>query len=110
MSTIPAHLTLQQQMLLDHFLRTRGIPLSRERIIAVLYGNDWSGGPEDAATSVRMHILRLRQKLKPHGIDVLTIGIGPGSSGWMLDPEHFAQAQALLSPITIDLVRSVTHS
>ena len=96
MSTAPSTLTVQQRLLCDHFLRTRGIPLSQERIAAVLYGATWDGGPEFAAAAVRMHIRRLRQRLEPFGVKVLTIGAGRGSEGWLVDPDHFEKLHGIL--------------
>ena len=51
MTATPGLLTLQQRLLLEHFLGCRGIPLACGRGVAALYGADWKGGPEDAATA-----------------------------------------------------------
>lgn len=108
MAQSPGLLTLQQRLLLEHFLGCRGIPLACGRVIAVLYGSDWDGGPEDAPAAARMHIVRLRQRLKPHGIDILTIGIGRGAQGWMVEPEHYERLRDLmrsLPDIDVELAR-----
>jgi hypothetical protein len=89
--------TPQQRLLAEHFLNTRGLILSRERIIALLYGGDWHGGPDDAAGAVRKHIARLRQRLEPHGIRLLTMGLGQGAEGWLVDPEHLGRLADLLA-------------
>lgn len=95
----PTTFTPQQRLILEHFLETKGIALTRERIIAVLYGNDWDGGPDDAAKAVRNHILRLRERLDAHGIKVLTIGIGQGAEGWMVDPDHILKLFELIQAL-----------
>ncbi len=108
MSTTPGLLTLQQRLLLEHFLGLRGIPLSCGRVVAALYGSDWSGGPQDAATAARMHVMRLRRRLAPHGIDILTVGIGRGAQGWLIDPDHFERLRVLvkmLPAMDVDLAR-----
>jgi len=108
MTAAPGLLTLQQRLLLEHFLGLRGVPLACGRVIAVLYGSDWNGGPEDAATAARMHVMRLRRRLAPHGIDILTVGIGRGAQGWLVDPEQFERLRALvqmLPAIDVELAR-----
>ena len=108
MTAAPGLLTLQQRLLLEHFLGLYGIPLTCDRIIAVLYGADWHGGPVDAATAARMHVMRLRRRLAVHDIDILTVGIGRGAQGWMIDPEHFERLRVLrqmLPAMDVELAR-----
>ena len=99
MAAHPPLFTPQQKLILEHFLETKGIALTRERIVAVLYGSDYDGGPDDAAKAVRNHILRLRERLEPHGIAILTIGIGQGAEGWMVDPDHIMKLFELLQAL-----------
>ena len=96
MSANPGLLTLQQRLLLEHFLGCRGIPLACGRVVAALYGSNWHGGPDDAAAAARMHVMRLRRRLAPHGIDILTVGIGRGAQGWLIDPAHFERLRVLV--------------
>lgn len=99
MAPHPTTFTPQQHLILEHFLETKGIALTRERIIAVLYGNDPDGGPDDADKAVRNHILRLRERLDAHGIAILTIGIGQGAEGWMVDPDHIMKLADLIQAL-----------
>lgn len=109
MAPHPTTFTPQQRLILEHFLETKGIALTRERIIAVLYGNDPDGGPDDADSAVRSHLKRLRERLDPYGIKVLTIGIGQGAEGWLVDPDHIMALAKLLEALpamAVEVARS----
>ena len=109
MTQNPSLFTLQQKILLDHLRHCRGSPLPVERLVAVLYGAQWDGGPDHADVVVRIQIKKLRQRLSPYGIAILTIGAGRGSQGYMLEPDHLDRLEALLvamPQIDIDLARA----
>ena len=74
-----------------------GEPVPVRRLIVLLYGCRFDGGPEDAANAVRQIIWKARRKLAEHGIHIRTVGTGRGSHGWMVDPEHRAALAALLN-------------
>lgn len=97
MSPNPARLTLQQRILLDHLRHTRGSPLPVERLIAVLYGSRADGGPDNAAKTVTTQIRNLRRELEPHGVRILTIGLGRGAQGYMLDPETLDHLEVVMA-------------
>ena len=103
----PAYLTLQQRLLLDELRHTRGSPISVERIILALYGNRADGGPDNAAANVHTQIRNLRRALAPYSVRVLTIGLGLGAQGYMLDPETLdALEDAMQSFLNADLARA----
>lgn len=107
MSKPPAYLTLQQRLLLEQLRHTRGSPISIERIILALYGNRIDGGPDNAAGTVHTQIKNLRKALDPHGARILTIGLGLGAQGYMLDPETLdAVEDAMKAFAEADLARA----
>jgi hypothetical protein len=73
-----------------------GEPVPVRRLIVLLYGCRFDGGPEDAANAVRQIIWKARRKLAEHGIHIRTVGSGRGSHGWMVEPEHRDALAALL--------------
>ena len=94
MSAAPLLLTAQHQALLEPL--RHGSPVSVDRLVSVLYAARWDGGPEDAPGTVRTLIYYLRGRLAPAGIAILTIGIGRGAQGYMVDPEHLASLDGAL--------------
>ena len=107
MTAVPAYLTLQQRLLLDELRHTRGSPIPVERIILALYGNRHDGGPMDPAATVHTQIRNLRRALAPYGARILTIGLGLGAQGYMIDPETLDQVEeALKAFYDADLVRA----
>ena len=107
MTTMPACLTLQQRLLLDELRHTRGSPISVERIILALYSGRRDGGPMDPAATVHTQIRNLRRALAPYGARILTIGLGLGAQGYMLDPETLDEVEeALKAFYDADLVRA----
>ena len=60
-------LTAKEFLLLDYFVRHRGRVLSRERLLADVWGYNYGGGTR----TVDVHVRRLRKKLPPLG-DALT--------------------------------------
>lgn len=73
-----------------------GAPVSKQSLVTHLYGSR-RDGPEYADVAVRMAISRLRRRLAVHAIDLLTIGQGHSTEGWMIDPDHVPRLAALLS-------------
>lgn len=57
-----------------------GEPARRQAIIAALYGDDPNGGPDDAVRVIDQFIFKLRKKLSPLGINVIT----HSGFGWSL--------------------------
>ena len=110
MSTIrPAGLSPQQTIMLDHLRHTRGSPLPVARFVEALYGARADGGPVTADNVVRVQMLHLRRWLAGHGVAVLTIGLGRGSEGYMLDPGHLERLEAVLATqdqAAIDIARA----
>lgn len=107
MSACPPYLTLQQRLLLDELRHTRGSPIPMERIILALYGNRQDGGPDNAAANVHTQIKNLRRALSPYGARILTIGLGLGAQGYMLDPETLDEVEvALRAFYDADLMRA----
>lgn len=101
------YLTLQQRLLLDELRHTRGSPISIERIICALYGNRHDGGPDNAPGTVHTQIKNLRRALEPHGARILTIGLGLGAQGYMLDPETLDNVEAAMRAfMEADLARA----
>jgi hypothetical protein len=75
-----------------------GEPVPREHLISHLYGSRRDGGPEYAGVAIRMAICRLRRRLAVHAIDILTIGQGRSTEGYMIDPDHVSKLAALIRP------------
>lgn len=107
MTTMPAYLTLQQRLLLEELRHTRGSPISVERIILALYGNRRDGGPDNPAAIVHTQIKNLRRALEPHGVRILTIGLGLGAQGYMLDPDTLDDLEvAMRAFLDADIARA----
>jgi hypothetical protein len=98
-SHVPCALTATQRVLLAPLMR--GSPVPQERLISHLYGARWDGGPDCADVCIRMHIARIRRRLLPHGIDLLTIGMTKGSRGYMVDPDHVDKLATLLAAVPV---------
>ncbi|MBQ1271130.1 MAG: response regulator transcription factor [Clostridia bacterium] len=62
-------LTFKEYELLKHLIINRGIVLSRDRIMDVVWGTDYEGG----SRTVDMHIKTLRQKLGDEGSHIKTV-------------------------------------
>ncbi|MBQ9966884.1 MAG: response regulator transcription factor [Clostridia bacterium] len=62
-------LTFKEYELLKYLIINRGIVLSRERIMDVVWGTDYEGG----SRTVDMHIKTLRQKLGDEGSHIKTV-------------------------------------
>ncbi len=60
----PCTLTYKEFELLYYLLKNRGIVLSRDKIMEVVWGFDFEG----ESRTVDMHIKTLRQKLEEHGV------------------------------------------
>ena len=60
---------LKEYELLKHLIINRGIVLSRDRIMDVVWGTDYEGG----SRTVDMHIKTLRQKLGEEGSHIKTV-------------------------------------
>ena len=88
---IPALLTQQQAALLEP-LRC-GHPVAMERLIALLYGHRPDGGPDDPAGNIAVQISKLRARLAPHGVIIVTVG----QAGYMVHPDHRDRLTALLA-------------
>ena len=88
-------LTAQQQALIEPLRRGRPVPV--KDLVAALYAARWDGGPDNAAGAVRTMIYELRQRLAPHGVAILTIGLGRGAQGYMLDPDHDERLEQALA-------------
>lgn len=82
-------LTAQQRILLD-LLCCRS-PIPTERLITNLYADRHDGGPETAWNVVRIQIQRLRKRLEPHNVKILTL---PGR-GYMVDPHDIPAVESL---------------
>lgn len=107
MSGQPVYLTLQQRLLLDELRHTRGSPISVERIVLALYGSRHDGGPDNAPATIHTQIRNLRRALAPFGARILTIGLGLGAQGYMLDPETLDEVEvAMMAFADADLVRA----
>lgn len=96
MSQTPRLLTIQQRLILDHLRHCRGSPLPIERLIVAVYGHRYDGGPEYASPAIRCQIFRMRKVLREHGIHILTVGVGRGSQGYLIDPDHLDRLEDLL--------------
>lgn len=59
-----------------------------ERIVEKVYGSRADGGPDHAEAAIRRQMYKLRQKLTPVGVEIETVGVGRGSDGYRLRPEH----------------------
>jgi hypothetical protein len=68
----------------------------RDELVSRLYGGRRDGGPEFAEVAIRMAISRLRRRLAVHSIDLLTIGQGHSTEGYMIDPDHVALLAGLM--------------
>lgn len=107
MTIMPPYLTLQQRLLLEELRHTRGSPIPTERIILALYGNRIDGGPDNPAATVHTQIKNLRRALGPFGVRILTIGLGLGAQGYMLDPETLDDLEeAMKAFLDADLARA----
>jgi hypothetical protein len=73
-----------------------GNPVPRDQLVSHLYGGRRDGGPENAGVAIRMAICRLRRRLAMHAIDILTIGQGHSTEGYMVDPDHVPKLAALM--------------
>ena len=73
-----------------------GEPVPINKLISLLYGPRYDGGPDDAANAVRQIVFKARRKLAEHSIQIRTVGTGRGSHGWMVEPEHRDALAALL--------------
>ena len=71
--------------------------VNMDRMLCALYEDDPDGGPVYAQTCVRVQVARLRKKLIPFGIAILTIGRGVAAQGYALDPSHLAALKRLLA-------------
>ena len=103
-------LTAQQKALIEPL--RHGSPVPVPRLVATLYAARFDGGPEDAEATVRTMIYYLRQRLARHGIAILTIGVGRGAQGYMLDPDHIGRLDALMGQAwagALDVARARAH-
>jgi hypothetical protein len=85
----------------------RGSRLPVERFISALYGGRSDGGPDFAAHQVRTQMHRLRRRLEPHAISILTVGPA-GAKGYMIDPAHYDRFESLLASMQamdVDIAR-----
>lgn len=89
---ISALLTQQQSMLLEPL--RRGHPVPMLRLIALLYGDRPDGGPDDPAGTISVQLCKLRARLAPHGIAILTVG---RDGGYMVHPAHLERLSQLLA-------------
>ena len=62
-------LTFKEYELLKHLMLNRGIVLSRDRLMDVVWGTDYEGG----SRTVDMHVKTLRQKLGDSGAHIKTV-------------------------------------
>lgn len=90
MSAIPSLLTAQQRALLAPLRRRSPVPV--ERLAEVLYSGRPDGGPEHAPHVIRIQIQRIRERLAPFGIRILTLS----GQGYMVDPAHVPALNQLL--------------
>lgn len=62
-------LTFKEYELLKYLMLNRGIVLSRDRLMDVVWGTDYEGG----SRTVDMHVKTLRQKLGDSGAHIKTV-------------------------------------
>lgn len=108
MSQTPRLLTIQQRLILDHLRHCRGGPLPIERLIVAIYGYR-DAGPDNPMAVVRYQICEIRKKLRPHGVRLLTVGHGPWSRGYLIDPDDLETLEELLAKtpqMDIELARA----
>tara|TARA_R110000868_G_scaffold57824_1_gene178429 strand:- start:5083 stop:5436 length:354 start_codon:yes stop_codon:yes gene_type:complete len=109
MSQTPRLLTIQQRLILDHLRHCRGGPLSVERLIVAIYGCRHDGGPDNPMATVRYQICQIRKRLRPYGVRLLSVGVGRGCQGYLIDPEDLDTLEDLLARtphMDIDLARA----
>jgi hypothetical protein len=97
-------LTPQQTRLLEPL--RKGHPVPVERLVAVLYADRPDGGPDDAIGVVQVQICKLRARLAPHGVTIVTVG----RDGYMVHPPHRERLSDLLAswlPAAIEQVQEV---
>ena len=92
MSAIYSLLTAQQLALLGPLCRRSPTPV--QALADAIYADRADGGPDNADHVVRIQIQRMRERLEPHGIRILTF-VG---QGYMFDPQHVPKLNALMSP------------
>lgn len=78
-----ALLATQESRILRFLLQHPTEPQSAFDIAAHLYQGRSDGGPNYPVNVIKVTICRVRAKLAPHGVNLLTIG-----SGYMVDPDH----------------------
>lgn len=103
----------QQRIVLS--LLCQGIPMSVRELVKALYSSRHDGGPDRADRVVIVTVRRLRQKLRPYGIDVLSIGEGrnTGIHGYMVDPDHVPLVKELFaraSQVALQRARELAHA
>lgn len=69
-----AGLSRFEHRVLEAIWNARGEPLTPNQIADAVWHDDIDGGPEDAPMNVRILVHRLRKKLEPAGISILTAG------------------------------------
>jgi len=77
----------QHRVIAEALIKAYPRPLSRDRLIELLYGDDPDGGPEGAGNIVTVRIAHLRKELAPMGWTVNCNGRGRGYVGsYRLEP------------------------
>lgn len=87
----------QQQIILDTLRHTRGSPITVSRLITAVWGNRYDGGPDNPGNCIRVLVHGLRGTLAFAGVRLLTIGVGRGSQGYMIDPDDLDRLEEIVA-------------
>lgn len=105
---IPALLTQQQSVLLEAL--RRGYPVSMPRLVTLVYGDRTDGGPDDPSGTISVQICKLRARLAPHGIVIVTVGRDGGYMVRPADLERLAHLLASWVPSAIEQCEQSTFA